>query len=141
MAFTGPIEERLAIRELYDSNADGGARGNRAAWLGCYADDARWKTPYFDVTGREAIGAKFDEIMADVTDTTFFVQIGSIEVDGDTAKVRMQQAESLLFANGSTYDLTGSYDDVLVRREGRWLFKDRVYAIKREKLPEPALAG
>ena len=55
MPFTGPIEERNAIRELYDLYADGANRGDRAAWLGCYAEDAVWKTHYFELTGREAM--------------------------------------------------------------------------------------
>ncbi len=136
MAFSGPMEDRLLIRELYDSFADAASRGDREGWLSCFAEDARWKSQYFDLQGRDAIGAKYDEIMGDVTDTTFFVQMGAIEVAGDGARVRMQQDESLLFANGSTYDLTGEYNDTLVRRDGRWQFKDKIYVVKREKLPE-----
>jgi len=135
MAFTGPMEDRLAIRELYDSYADAGSRGDRASWLNCFAEDARWKTHYFDLEGHDAIGAKYDEIMGDVTDTVFFVQIGSIEIDGDIARVRMQQDESLLMSNGSTYDLVGEYNDLCIKRDGRWWFKDKVYLVKREKLP------
>lgn len=136
MAFTGPMEDRLLIRELYDTYADTGSRGDREGWLGCFAQDARWKSHYFDLQGLDAIAEKYDEIMGDVTDTVFFVQIGSIEVDGDTAKVRMQQAESLQSSNGSTYDLVGEYNDVCVRRDGRWWFKEKIYLVKREKQPE-----
>ncbi|MCB2076687.1 MAG: nuclear transport factor 2 family protein [Novosphingobium sp.] len=135
MPFTGPIEDRLAIRELYDANANGGSRGDREEWLSVFAEDARWKTHYFELNGRAEIAAKYDEIMGDVVDTKFFVQIGSIEVDGDTARVQLQQDESLLFPDGSTYDLLGAYDDVVVRRDGKWLIKDHVYIVKREKQP------
>ena len=136
MPFTGPMEDRLAIRELYDTYADAGSRADRDGWLNCFAPDARWKTHYFELVGHEAIIAKYDEIMTGVTDTAFFVQVGSIEIDGDSATVRMQQMESLLFENGSTYDLTGEYNDVCLRRDGRWWFKDKVYLVKREKAPE-----
>lgn len=135
MPFTGPAEDRTAIRELYESYADGANRCDRDVWLGCYAEDARWKTHYFDLIGRDAIGAKFDEIMQSVTDTTFYLQIGSIEVDRDTARCRMYQWESLLQRDGETYDLVGGYEDELERRDGRWLFKNRNYLVKREKLP------
>lgn len=137
MAFSGPMEDRLAIRELYDAYADSGSRGDREGWLGCFAEDARWKTHYFDLTGHQAIGAKYDEIMADITDTTFFTQMGSIEVEGDRARVRMQQSESLLNRSGGTYDLVGEYNDELVRRDGRWLFKHKIYLVKRETMTEP----
>ena len=137
MPFTGPIEDRIAIRELYDAYADAGSRADRAGWLGCFSPDARWKTHYFDLTGIEAIAAKYDEIMGGVADTTFFTQIGSIEVDGDRAVCRMQQNESLLYPDGSTFDLVGEYNDQLVKRGGRWLFLDKVYLVKREKAPMP----
>lgn len=135
MPFTGPLEDRIAIRELYDTNADGAVRGDRATWLGSFAPDARWKTHYFDLSGHAAIGAKYDEITAGVSDTTFSVQILSIEVDGDTARCRAQQSESLMWPDGRTFDLVGLYEDELVRREGRWLFAHRNYLVKREKAP------
>lgn len=138
MSFSGPVEDRQAIRELYDSYADAGSRADRAGWLDCYAPDARWKSHYFDLRGIEAIAATYDAIMAEVIDTTFFLQMGAIEVDGDTARVRCQQAESLLYPDGTTYDLTGQYEDELVRREGRWRFLDRHYIVKRETAPDRA---
>ena len=36
MPFTGPVEDRNAIRELYDSYADASSRGDRADWLARY---------------------------------------------------------------------------------------------------------
>jgi ketosteroid isomerase-like protein len=129
------MDDRLAIRELYDTYADGGSRCDREIWLSGYAKDARWKSPYFDLTGIEAIGATFDQIMQGVAHTKVFTQIGSIEIEGDTAKVRMRQDECLFYEDGRTYELLGFYDDTLVRRDGRWLFKDRVYTVVREVQP------
>lgn len=135
MPFTGPIADRNAIRDLYDTYADGANRGNRADWLGCFAEDAVWKTHYFEQTGREAIGRQYDQIMADVVDTVFFTQLGSIEVEGDTARARAFCSESLLQKGGGTFELTGEYNDDLVRRDGNWLFQRRVYLVKRETPP------
>ncbi len=136
MAFTGPMEDRLAIRELYDTYADGGSRGCRDTWLGCYAEDSRWASHLFDLQGIEAIGATFDAIMTGVRYTKVFTQIGTMEIDGDTARVRMRQDECVYYEDGRTYDLLGWYDDVLVKRDGRWLFKDRTYNVEREVPPE-----
>ncbi|MDG2005172.1 MAG: nuclear transport factor 2 family protein [Novosphingobium sp.] len=135
MAFTGTMEERLAIRELYDTYADGGSRCCRDTWLGCYAEDASWKTQYFDLSGIEAIGETFDQIMDGVAHTKVFTQIGSIEIEGDSAKIRMRQDECLFYEDGRTYELLGKYDDMLVRRDGRWLFKHRDYIVIREVQP------
>jgi ketosteroid isomerase-like protein len=136
MAFTGSMEDRLAIRELYDTYADGGSRCDRDAWLGCYSADARWKSHYFDLAGIEAIGATFDQIMVGVAHTKVFTQIGSIEVEGNTAKVRMRQDECLFYEDGRTYELLGAYDDTLVRQGRRWLFDNRDYIVIREVQPE-----
>lgn len=136
MAFTGPETDRLAIRELYEGYADGATRIDRDAWLAAYADHARWRSPYFDLEGIAAIGAMFDQIMTDVVDVTIGVQIAALEIEGDQATVRLVQTESLLYADGTTWELTGSYLDVLVRHGGRWWFEDRTYAIKRERRPE-----
>ncbi|MEZ5744599.1 MAG: nuclear transport factor 2 family protein [Sphingomonadaceae bacterium] len=139
MAWTGPMEDRLAIRELYDSYADAASRADRAAWLGCYTKDARWKTHYFDLTGIDAIAQQYDAIGGDVTDTLVHTQVFSIEVDGDSATCRALQIESLLYANGATYELAGLYEDELVREGGQWLFKYRNYLVKREKAPDVGL--
>mgnify|MGYP001183638017 CR=1 FL=1 len=88
MAFTGPMEDRLAIRELYDAYADGANRMDRAAWLAPWAPDAVWKCHYFERHGIEAIAAQYDEIMAPVTTASFFNQICAIEVAGGTGQAR-----------------------------------------------------
>lgn len=136
MTFTGSMEDRLAIRELYDTYADGGSRCCRETWLGCYARDARWKSHYFDLRGLEAIAATFDQIMIGVARAKVFTQIGSIEIEGDAANVRMRQDECLFYEDGRTYELLGNYDDVLIRRGGGWLFKDRNYIVIREAQPQ-----
>ncbi|MET0587025.1 MAG: nuclear transport factor 2 family protein [Novosphingobium sp.] len=134
MPFTGPIEDRLAIRDLYDSYADGANRGDRADWLAGWSDDAVWWSHYFDLKGRDAIAAKYDEITADVRQTIFMTQICSIEVSGDSAKCRAVTSERLLQKAGGEYQLTGLYEDELERRGGQWLFVRRVYNVLHEAM-------
>ena len=134
MPFTGAIEDRLAIRELYDAYADGANRMDRAAWLAPWSDDAVWKTHYFEQKGIQAIGEKYDELMAPVTTTSFLTQICSIEVDGDTARARAIAQERLKMAGG-TYRLTGRYEDSLARTAATWRFTHREYHVMYEELP------
>lgn len=134
MAFTGPLEDRLAIRELYDAYADGANRMDREAWLGTWAPDAVWKTHYFECTGIDAIGAKHDELMAPVTTAAFFSQICAIEVNGDVAAARAIAQERLAMPGGS-YRLTGRYEDRLERRHGCWRFTRRDYHVMYEEMP------
>ena len=42
MAFTGPVEDRLAIRELYGTYGDSSWRGDREQWVSCFTEDGRW---------------------------------------------------------------------------------------------------
>lgn len=136
MAFAGPMEDRLAIRELYDTYAHGANRQDRAVWLSCYCDDARWTTHYFDLHGIEEIAQQYDRIGETVVDTFLTSQVTAIDVRGDTAHCEALQSESLLYEGGATYDLVGRYEDELVRRDGRWRFKVRNYLVKREAAPE-----
>jgi ketosteroid isomerase-like protein len=110
MPFIGPLEDRIAIRELYDSYADGANRMDRAAWLAPWSEDAVWKTHYFEQKGKAAVGEKYDELMAPVTTASFLTQICSIEVDGDSAKARAIAQERLKMEGGS-YRLTLHIDE------------------------------
>lgn len=134
MPFTGPIEDRLAIRDLYDSYADGANRGDREDWLAGWSEDAVWWSHYFELKGRDAIGAKYDEITADIRQTIFMTQICSIEVSGDKAKCRAVCSERLLQNTGCEYQLTGLYEDELERRGGQWLFTRRTYNVLHEAM-------
>jgi len=134
MPFTGPSEDRQAIRELYDTYSGGASCMDRNAWLGCFTPDAVWKTHYFEVSGHDGIGAKHDELMVPVTAASFIAQVVSIEVEGDRAHGRAICVERLAMPGGS-YRLTGRYEDEIVRHEGRWLFKHRDYHVIFEELP------
>ena len=134
MPFTGPIEDRLAIRELYDSYADGANRGDRAAWLDCWSDDAIWWCHHFERTGREAIGLQYDQLMASVKQAIFMTQICSIEISGDAAKARAVCSERLLQTAGGEYQLTGRYEDELARCDGQWIFVRRIYHVMQEAM-------
>lgn len=140
MPFTGPIEDRLAIRDLYDAYADGANRMDRAAWLGVWSDNAEWKTHYFERKGIAAIGAQYDELMAPVTAVSFFTQICAIEVSGDTARARAIAQERLAMPGGS-YRLTGRYEDNLERTDAGWRFVRRDYHVVFEEMPGSGEGG
>ena len=136
MPFTGPAEDRQAIRELYDTYADASNRGDRAQWLACWTDDTFWKTHYFEQSGKEAVGGQFDQLMANVAQTTFFTQIGAIAVERDSASARAFCQERLVMKTGGSHRLTGQYDDELARQDGTWRFRRRIYTVLIEEFPE-----
>ncbi|MCJ2178751.1 nuclear transport factor 2 family protein [Novosphingobium album (ex Hu et al. 2023)] len=138
MAFTGPVEDRLAIRELMDTHAHGVMSKDPQLWGSIWAEDAFWDLPeYPDLggfTGKETIVAAWTASMErygldDMSKPMiYFMQPGSIEIDGDHAKTVAYTIE--IFDDpetGKRTRTTGRYDDELEKRDGRWLFTRRSY--------------
>ena len=131
MAFTGPIEDRLAIRELIEAYADATNLRDAEAWGALFAEDARWFLPdfpeYGDTVGREEIVAKWTAAVADHEGLVYLATPGAIEVEGDHATARLYTNEVYTDAAGSVVRRRGRYDEVLVRRDGRWLIAEHAF--------------
>ncbi len=125
MAFSGPLEDRLAIRELIDAYADATMLRDPEAWGDLWAYDAVWELPdfphYGDTVGREAIVALWLRAVADHRDLVYVATPGAIEVEGDRATVRLYTSEVYASPHdGHAIRRRGRYDDELVKRDGRW---------------------
>jgi uncharacterized protein (TIGR02246 family) len=131
MAFTGPIEDRLAIRELIDTYADATNLRDADVWGSLFAEEARWFLPdfpeYGDTVGRDAIVAKWVAAVADHEGLVYVATPGAIEVDGDRATARLYTSEVYTAKDGATVRRRGRYDDVLVKRAGRWLIDEHAF--------------
>lgn len=138
MPFTGPLEDRILIRELYGRYADASWRGAREDWVACFTEDGRWRSHLFDCRGKTELLATWDSLWKDWTHVAFLSEIGSMEISGDRAKVRSYAREIVQLKNGAIFKLTGHYDDDLVRRNGHWLFASRIYEMKIAEPPSPA---
>lgn len=130
MPFTGPAEDRLAIRELLETYADAVCRRDADAWGATWADDAEWSLPDYPemgtTRGRSAIVAMWVEAMKAYPGILFQAWPGSIEIDGDIAQVRSYTAE-VYDQDGQTKRDRGLYNDVCVKIGGQWLFKSRSF--------------
>lgn len=138
MAFTGPLEDRVAIRELLDSYAHAVMTRDAQAWAQTWAEDGYWALPEFPdlggFSGRTAIVAAWTESMkryglAGATRPMIYVaHPGEIHVEGDRARAISYTSE--IFddpASGKTMRLRGRYVDELARIEGAWRFTRREY--------------
>ncbi len=130
MAFVGPVEDRLAIRELLDSYADAVCVVDPDAWGATWAEDSVWELPDYPqigtIVGRANILAAWRAAMEHYPGIIFVATPGSIVVNGDEAVVRSYTSE--VFDDKTTGKTTrdrGRYDDIVVRQNGRWLFKKR----------------
>ena len=130
MSYSGSTEDRLAIRELLESYADAVCRVDADAWGATWDEDSVWELPDYpdigSIRGRENIVAAWKVAMSHYPGVIFIATPGSIEVDGATARVRSYTSE-VYDQNGVTKRDRGRYEDVVVKRNGRWLFQRRVF--------------
>lgn len=140
MSFTGPLEDRILIRELIETYAHGVMTRDAALWAGTWAEDASWALPEWPdlggFEGKAAIVAGWVESMKvygldhGAKPMVYVATPGSIAVDGDRASAVAYTSE--IFddpATGETRRVRGRYEDELARIDGRWLFTRRVYRI------------
>lgn len=135
MPFTGPMEDRLAIRELYDTYGDASCRGDVETFLTCWIDDGQWNTHLFTRTGKAELREQWDTLWTGFDKVAFIGNVLSIEVDGDTASCRALAREIINLKGGGVFKLAGLYHDRLTRQGGQWLFAQRDYEVLVEELP------
>lgn len=139
MAFTGPLEDRILIRELLDTYAHGVMTRDVETWAATWADDAFWALPEFPdlggFTGKAAIVAGWSESMKHyglgggaARPMVYVAHPGEILVEGDRATAISYTSE--IFedpATSKTMRLRGRYVDELAKVDGAWLFTRREY--------------
>ena len=131
MISSGPIEDRLAIRELVESYNDAVMRFDADAWGSNWVPDGVWSLPgRGDVAGREAIVAQWLGAMGGLKVEGFFASAGVITVSGDRAHGTWYQQELLERPEGQRMAIVGEYTDDYVRADGRWYFAKRVYKVR-----------
>jgi ketosteroid isomerase-like protein len=130
MPYSGPAEDRLALRELLETYADAVTRCDADSWGATWAQDAQWSLPDYPeigtTHGRDAIVAMWVEAMKHYPGIMFEAWPASIEVHGDAAKMRSYTAEVYDWPDGVHRD-RGLYEDECVKLDGRWLFKSRTF--------------
>lgn len=135
MPFSGPMEDRLAIRELYDTYGDASTRGDLELFLSCWDEDGVWNTQLFTRTGKDEMREQWAMLWTNFEKVAFLANVLSIEVEGDTASCRALQREEVLLKSGGIYRLSGLYSDRLIRSDGQWHFKRRDYEVLIEEVP------
>lgn len=135
MAFTGPIEDRLAIRELYGMQSDGSATRSTENWLACWDEDAVWHTNNFVCTGKAEIRSQWETIWSSFEKVAVLAEVCAIEVAGDVATGRAIAREIVVLKGGGIYKLVGLYRDRFARRGDGWVFTRRDYESIADEMP------
>jgi ketosteroid isomerase-like protein len=130
MISSGPLEDRLAIRELVESYNDAVMRFDAEAWASNWSEDGIWSLPGMgEVSGREKFVPLWKQAMSGLAFVGFFASAGPLRVEGSTAHGTWYQQEFLHGKDGVRRAITGQYEDDYVKRGGRWYFQRRVYKI------------
>ena len=130
MISQGPIEDRLAIRELIESYNDAVMRFDGDAWKVNWRSDANWTLPGVgEIKGLDNFFPIWEQMMSGFSFVGFFASAGPLIVDGETAKGTWYQQEVLHGKDGSKRKITGKYTDDYVKQDSRWYFLSRVYEI------------
>ena len=138
MISSGPLEDRLAIRELVDSYNDAVMRFDGEAWAENWTDDATWALPGAgEITGKDSFFPVWQSAMANFSFVGFFASAGPMTITGDTAHATWYQQEFLHQKDGVKRSVTGRYEDDYVKVDGRWYFKKRVYDVLNAETTEP----
>ena len=128
MTFEGPLDDRVAIQELVASYGDAVSRHDIEDWGALWTADAVWRHPELgDLSGRSAIIASCADAMKRYPLLVFTVMLGAVRVQGDKAEGRAFTSELVTNADGVTYRVTGRYDDLYAKCDGRWLFAQRTF--------------
>ncbi|VWX60855.1 conserved hypothetical protein [Sphingorhabdus sp. 109] len=126
--FSGPIEDRLAIRELHDAYCDAVLRKNPEDWGALWTEDAVWSLMGTEVVGRENIVNLWNGAMAQFDAVSFLGIPASLEVTGNTASGRYQTHE-ILVEKGEPRVAGGRYNDEFVKVDGQWLYSKRIFVV------------
>lgn len=140
MSFTGPLSDRVEIRELMESYAHGVMTRDPELWGSMWAEDAYWALPeYKDLggfTGKPAIVAGWIASMQqygldNCTRPMIYVMTpGAIDVSGNTATAVAYTSEIYDDpATGERIHARGRYNDELIKSDRGWLFTRREYRI------------
>jgi len=142
MNFKGPLEDRVAIRELMDTYSDAVTRRDTHQWASVWLDseECRWLLPsmaeWAQFLGKENIVREWTKMMnqfhGDSEAPNQICQVttpGSIFVEGHSATARAYTTEFFVVPGGRTMHTKGQYDDVLVKCDGSWYFKERTWTM------------
>jgi ketosteroid isomerase-like protein len=107
------------------------------AWASNWMEDGIWSLPGVgEVAGKAKFYPMWQQAMSAFSFVGFFASAGPIVVTGDTAHGTWYQQEFLHMKAGGKQTITGRYEDDYVRKDGRWYFAKRVYAVLDRQVTE-----
>jgi hypothetical protein len=138
MPFSYEPADRLALQDLLLSYGHGILQRDEAVWSGCWTEDSRWLLPDYpgcaEIKGKASIVETWKGFLTaaklpDGRPATFFFTstLGSMEVEGNVARLVSYTHEIFPDAQGITRNVLGQYDDLCIKEAGQWRFRERAW--------------
>ncbi len=127
----GPLEDRVAIRELIDRFAAGVMRKNAAIWGDAWTEDGVWGLPTLPEPrkGKANLIALFEEKMAPTKFISMICSPVDLVIDGDRAHGKCYSQEVIYPHAGGRKFAVGCFADDYLKRDGRWYFTSRIFEL------------
>lgn len=125
---TNEAQARVGIDTLVATYSDAVNRRDADAWSACWTPDAVWRFHGKELIGRDAILATWRKAMDSFEHAWFMAFVGSVELDGNAAKLRTHTFEYLHPVGGAPRLQSGLYDDLVNCTDGRWAFAMRTFS-------------
>ena len=126
---TGPVADRLAIRELIESYNAAVIEKDAAKWIANWVDDGIWNLGGGNIEGKQRILESWLTIMAPYEYASVFAQPIFIQVADDKGMAQWHTNERLKLYSGDEMLAVGRYKDRYVRINGVWKIKQRDYSV------------
>lgn len=127
--FSGPLEDRMAIRELLETYADATYRCDEPVWASLWTEDATWTFPHIPelgtIRGKERLVELWRGSGVAYPNISVGLSPGMIHVIGDTAVGRFYVSEIYEGGDGRAVHGRPYYEDSYVKRDGRWFIRTR----------------
>ncbi|WP_221792284.1 nuclear transport factor 2 family protein [Aquisediminimonas sediminicola] len=131
--YSGAFEDRVAVRELYESYADAITRRDAPLWGSCWSAQGKWQPSDEAYEGRDVIVDRWIYMMKNESglkgrNTRLFQnQPAAIMIDGDSGYGWSYTNELIVDQQNMTYHLNGLYADRYIREDGHWMFEERIF--------------
>ena len=80
-----------------------------------------------NLSGKDTVVSSWEARMAMFPFIFMSISVGDIQVNGDAATARSYTSEVGTTLEGEEIRPRGQYDDQLVKIDGQWLFKERIF--------------
>ena len=128
MVYSGPIEDRIQIRELIETYNDAVFRRDVEDWKSTWMEESEWHIFGQVIKGRSDIVSMWKTAMQGFSYVGFFALPGAIDVSGGKAKATVYVRETIV-QDGQLRMVEGKYYDDLIKQDNSWRFQCRRYEI------------